>query len=123
MAPPPSQTCSKEDCDYTTPPGIPTWELVFKALEIHASSCHGAQPVQAGRAETKHKFEKLPRPTFSLDMTEGDWAYSTMQWSSYIAQAPATPEEQLLQLRAACEDSLLRHVYESGDFDSVNTVH
>ena len=70
----------------------------------------------------KAQFKKLPRPTFSLDMIEGDWAYSKMQWKSYVEQAPATPAEQLLQLRAACEDSLLCHVYQSGDFDSVNTV-
>ena len=83
-----------------SPPGSsysrPSRSMQPPAMELR----QGALP-----PDSKSKFEKLPRPTFSLDMTEGDWAYSTMQWESYIAQAPASPAEQLLQLRAACDDS------------------
>ena len=119
MAPNPI-TCSKDGCDFTTPPNIPNWELIIKALELHVQACH-ATPNHTGPV-SKEKLEKYPRPTFSLGMSEGDWSYAEINWNSYIGQTPVSPQEQLLQLRAACEDDLLRRIYESGDFMNINTV-
>ena len=48
-----------------------------------------------------------PRPVFSLNMTEADWQQKVSEWSRYIEQTPGSDKAQLLQLRAACDDSLI----------------
>ena len=40
MASPAPLKCGKTDCGYTTPPGIPTYDLTIKVLEIHARTAH-----------------------------------------------------------------------------------
>ena len=119
MAPTPVP-CSVDGCPYITPQNIPSWELLLKSLEIHAQSCHATQP--AGNGLNNKKLERLSRPTFSLNMTEGDWAYVLMQWNEYIGQSPVSPAEQLKQLKGACSDELLRRVYDSGNFDTINST-
>ena len=120
MAPPPQQECSKEDCDFSTPLNLPTWDLILKSLELHNQACHHT-PASAPGNE-KQKLERLPRPTFDLGMTEKDWGYQTMNWQSYITQTMVSAKEQLLQLRAACTEDLLRRVYEAGDFSQITTA-
>ena len=124
MAPPPPIKCSYQDCTYTTPVGCPTWELVTKQLEVHAATVHPppAGNGQAQRQSHNAKLESLPRPTFSLNMTESKWQFTNMQWNAYIAQTNASQEQQVQQLRAACDKGLLQRVYDSGNFDSLNTV-
>ena len=72
--PPPNPIqCGNQDCDYGTPAGIPIWDLVLRAMELHTQQAHPAPPAPPGpaRAASSHaKLEKLPRPTFSLLMTD-----------------------------------------------------
>ena len=92
--------------NFTTPLNLPTWDLILKSLELHNQACHSSNTTAP--SHEKQKLERLPRPTFDLGMTEKDWGYQTMNWQSYITQKAVSPQEQLLQLRAACTDDLLR---------------
>ena len=120
MPPPPPIECSKADCDFKTPPGIPSWELLLKTLELHTMADHPSPQGQLGGA-TSGKLEKLPRPTFTLLMTEAQWEFTMLKWRAYIAQATASSEQKLQQLRAACQHDLLQRVYDAGNFLSLNT--
>ena len=68
------------------------------------------------------KLESLPRPTFTLSMTEAKWQFISMQWEAYIAQTNSSTVQQVQQLRAACEKELLQRVYDCGIFSSLDTV-
>ena len=124
MAPPTPISCSKPDCDYTTPVGCPNWELMVKLLESHVTSAHPAPVGTVGAPRTSHnaKLESLPRPKFTLDMTESQWQFTKMQWKAYIEQTPASETQKVEQLRAACDTNLLQRVYDSGSFDSLITT-
>ena len=99
MAPPNPLNCSSPDCDFTTPAGCPTWELMVTVLSQHTQSVHGGtQPTQIGPG---NKLEKLPRPTFDLQMTESQWTFKKLQWDSYISQAQASDSVKLVMLNDA----------------------
>ena len=103
--------CSVADCDYVTPEATPAQML--NLLTLHANCVHLTnQP--AAPAAVASKLEKLPRPVFSLNMTEADWQFKEIDWNSYIEQTPSSDNAKLLQLRAACDDSLRQRVCDSG---------
>ena len=54
-------------------------------------------------------------------MSEADWQFKVIAWKSYIGQAPTTPDNKLLQLRAACDEELHKRVYDSGDYGGLDT--
>ena len=45
-----------------------------------------------------------------------------MQWDAYIDQTPASDEQKVQQLRAACDKDLLQRLYDCGSFASLTTV-
>lgn len=61
------------------------------------------------------------RPSFTLDMSQNEWALKRSQWEAYISQTPVAESVKVQQLRAACEDYPLRRVYDTGDLASMNT--
>ena len=104
--------CSVPDCDYVTPENL-TRELTLSHLTLHTQAVHLIhQP--AAPAAVVSRLEKLPRPVFSLNMTEADWQFKEIDWNSYIEQTPSSDNAKLLQLRAACDDSLRQRVCDSG---------
>ena len=108
MAPTPIK-CSYSTCEYSTPTGCPSWELMTKQLELHATTVHPPPAGGGGGARVSHhaKLESLPRPKFTLNMSEAKWQFTNMQWTAYIAQTPASDDQKVEQLRAACEKDLL----------------
>ena len=54
-------------------------------------------------------------------MSQAEWAFKHSQWQAYISQARVTEEIKVQQLRAACDDDLLRRVYDAKDLASLNT--
>ena len=42
-------------------------------------------PAQTRPASSNAKLEKLPRPTFSLLMTEAQWEFIMLKWTAYIS--------------------------------------
>ena len=120
MVPPPIQECSALDCSYVTPTGIPTWELVTTHMTNHTNSCH--QTVTPASAQSSSKLERLPRPTFSLGMSEAAWEFKTVQWTGYIEQITATVSQKLQQLQAACTPDLLQRVYDTGSYSTLTSA-
>ena len=93
MPPPTPINCSVDDCQWSSPPGVPTWENIITLLNIHSQVAHNTQGMGAAvAAQPVTKLERLPRPTFSLNMSEAKWSFTEMQWGSYISQNPTLPE-------------------------------
>ena len=119
MAPTPL-TCSKAGCEFSTPPNCPDWEKMLKLLELHTVAEHGAAPA-TGHTSSAPKLETLPRPTFSLDMTQAEWSFKETQWNVYINQTNVSEQVKVHQLKAACDTALLRRVHDAGGLSSHDT--
>ena len=76
--PPTPLSCSKAGCDFSTPTNCPDWDKMVKLLELHTAAEHGA-PTTAATRTAVPKLETLPRPTFSLDMTQAEWSFKESQ--------------------------------------------
>ena len=121
MAPTPLD-CSKADCTWKTPANCPDWDKMIKMLELHVIAEHGGSSNNSSSASSAApKLEKLPRPTFQLEMSQAEWAFKKSQWDAYITQSPVSETVKVQQLRAACDDNLLRRVYDAEDLSSMNT--
>ena len=66
MAPPTPLACSHSNCDFETPPGTPTWDLMANILATHTQAVHGGGGGQGQPAAVNSKLEKLPQPVFTL---------------------------------------------------------
>ena len=79
MAPPPTQECGNVDCQFSTPEGVPTWDLVVRLLEQHDKHAHPLvqQPPQVGgqAASAKPRAEKVPRPQIKLGIGQDEFSY------------------------------------------------
>lgn len=118
MAPPNNLLCSAPGCMYKTPDGVPTWDGMISLLNNHTQAVH----VQV-HAASAPKLEKLPRPTFTLNMSESKWSFTEIQWNNYIEQSPNADEStKLKQLQAACDDELKQRIFDSGNYSSLNTT-
>ena len=113
--------CSVAGCDYTTPTGAPSWEIMTTLLTTHT---HGAHSGGGGhnQPQISSRLEKLPRPTFTLKMSESQWSFTLIQWDNYIQQSVVSPAVQLMQLQAACDDSLRQRIFDTGSYSSLTSV-
>ena len=120
--PPTPIECTKDGCSWTTPSNCPDWDKMVKLLELHTMAEHGSGTVAHGsNSLNAPKLEKLPRPSFQLEMTQAEWAFKLSQWQAYIAQSTVSESVKVHQLRAACDDDLLRRIYDSGDLAGMDT--
>ena len=119
MAPPTPLSCSHSNCDFETPPGTPTWDLMANILATHTQAVHGGGGGQGQPTAVNSKLEKLPRPVFTLNMTESQWSFTKLQWENYINQTQVSPSVQLMQLQAACDDQLRQRVFDTGQYSSL----
>ena len=120
--PPDPLHCSVPGCQYSTPKGCPTWDLMSNLLSTHTSGAHQAPTAAVAAAPNSiTRLERLPRPTFHLNMSKAQWDFTKMQWDAYISQGPVTAEQRLHQLQAACEKDLLQRIYDAGSFRDLNT--
>ena len=122
--PAPAQVqCSKPDCDFVTPEGTPTWELLNSFLTNHTNSCHPTPTVpQPAAGQQSSKLEKLPRPVFTLGMSESAWEFVMVQWNTYIGQGTVSASQSLQQVQAACSADLLQRVYDTGTYSTLTTT-
>ena len=119
MAPTPL-SCSKAGCEFSTPLNCPDWDKMVKLLEIHTAAEHGT-PTTAGTTTPAPKLETLPRPSFNLDMTQAEWSFKESQWKVYINQTNVKEQVKVQQLKAACDEALLRRVHDAGGLSSLDT--
>ena len=94
---------------------------MIKLLELHTIAEHGSGNGSVGGNSNTPRLEKLPRPSFQLEMSQAEWAFKHSQWKAYISQTPVSESVKVQQLRAACEDDLLRRVYDAGNLADMNT--
>ena len=87
MAPPP-KPCQVPGCVYETPAGLTSHEAQRSDIGLHLAMAHpeaaaalAAMNNQAGAAApAATKLERLPRPVFSLNMTEALWQFKVIEW-------------------------------------------
>ena len=120
MAPPTPLQCSVAECTFSTAAGAPTWEIMLTLLTNHTQAVHGGGS-QPPPTNISSKLEKLPRPTFSLNMTESQWNFTKIQWDNYIQQSAVSPAVQLMQLQAACDNPLRQRVFDTGTYSYLTT--
>ena len=87
MPPPTPIACSVALCDYSTPAGAPTWDMVWDMLQIHAACAHNAQIGGRGAGGGKQIFCPKPahvsRPKIDLGSSEADWRFFTDEFAWY----------------------------------------
>ena len=54
-------------------------------------------------------------------MTESQWNFKQTQWDNYIKQSVVPDSVKLMQLQAACDDSLRQRVFDTGTYSSLTT--
>ena len=97
MAPTPLR-CSVDECPFATPNNCPDWEKMLKILELHTAAAHGVVTNAApGNNPSTPRLEKLPRPTFTLDMSQSEWSLTEAQLSAYISEQVQLREEVRVQ--------------------------
>ena len=119
MPPPAPLSCSVTTCDYETPTGTPSWELMSTLLGQHTDAVHKGSTHPTTNQHVK--LEKLPRPVFSLNMSESQWNFKILQWNAYIQQTETDDNVKLMQLQAACDDQLRQRVFDSGVYSLLTT--
>ena len=123
MAPLP-QVCPVPDCDYRTPNTLPTYEMVYKDLDLHTRYGHpevqqpSATPQAGGGAGGGPKPDKLPRPTIGEGASQSDWMYFKNGWDRYKRYTHLEGQTAVDQLWACASDELTRSVYDSGVSDN-----
>ena len=93
--PPPPQTCTAPRCNYNTPLGAPTWDVVLGLIQVHNQAAHTVSaPVQpqpggqvrdggeGGDRGAGGKLDKRPRPQATTDMTEHDFKHGVTEVTS-----------------------------------------
>ena len=69
--PPSPLDCPKDECPWKTPVNCPDWEKMVKLLELHVLAEHsGGTTSTAGSLPSAPRLEKLPRPSFQLEMSQ-----------------------------------------------------
>ena len=122
MAPPAPLECTAAGCDFTTAVGAPTWDMMATLLANHTQAVHAVRGPGQTQPTNHSKLEKLPRPVFTLKMTESQWSFTKIQWENYIKQGVVSPEVKLMQLQAACDDKLRQRIFDTGIYTSLTTA-
>ena len=84
--------------------------MLLGFLQQHTQAVHGGGGGQ--QASSTSKLEKLPRPTFTLNMSESQWNFTKIQWDNYIKQSVVSDSVKLTQLQAACDNTLRQRVFD-----------
>jgi hypothetical protein len=71
--------CPVPGCLHRTPEGLPTFQLIYNDLNLHAKYVHAdspANPVNPKPARPiQPKPKELPRPELDEGITESDWQH------------------------------------------------
>ena len=126
MPQPARQPCSVPGCEYETPEGIPTWDILNKQLEIHQKSLHPAPVVAGGGgghggAGSSSKTAKKQRPDVTNQMSEESWRFFLDEWSRYKRQTGIRDQELLDELWTCMTDDLRQLAFAEGGTANLTT--
>jgi len=105
--------CSFPDCEFSTPPAIPTYELLLKALELHVRTAHTTQQ-HGSQTPNLAKTEKPKRPSITLNMSESDWIFFEHRWTRYRRQSNIQGQQISDELWACMDHELERLAFQDG---------
>ena len=115
-----------QSCLHIHHPSYLPWLGVHDtSVTVHTDAAHRAPHNGQENPQVQvldAKLEKLPRPTSSLDMTQSDYAFKESQWEAYIGQGVTSEQVKVQQLRAACDEELLRRVYDAGGLEKLSEI-
>ena len=116
MAPPPEMECSYPECNFSTPPSIPTYELVLKALELQISTAHTPLTINMSNPARQQvsKVEKPKRPSVSSNMSESDWTLFDYKWNRYKRQPGISGQQEVDEIWACLETDIERLTFQDG---------
>ena len=109
MSPPTPMACTSNACEFETPPGIPTYELVLKCLEVHNQASHNSP-----KSENSNKTEKLRRPMVNTGMSESEWTFFVHKWERYTRHAKLSEAQKLDELWACMDADIERLAFNDG---------
>ena len=126
MPAPAQQACSVPDCEYRTPEGVPTWDILTQQLEIHQKSVHpvpvaNVAPAHAGGGGPSSKTVKKTRPSITNQMSEESWRFFMDEWSRYKRQTGVKDQELLDELWNCMTDDLRQLAFAEGGTTNLNT--
>ena len=73
---------------------------MLQMLAIHTAVEHGVNTAPPATPLTNTKLERLPRPSFDLDMSQSEWLFTLSQWKAYISQSLVSEGAKVQQLKA-----------------------
>ena len=111
MAPPTPLQCSVHDCEFSTPEGCPTWELMSNLLTTHTAGVHTAQA--SHMPGSRPKMKPIPNPEVEENCTEADWRFFISKWERYKRSCLKGASEQDIadQLMASCSTPLQQSMW------------
>ena len=126
MAPTP-QGCPVPECPYKTPTTLPTYEMVYKDLDLHTRYGHpdlqvAHQPAQQAHGGGAPKPDRLPRPNIGEGASQSDWVYFKDNWARYKRSTCLDGQKAVDQLWACCTEELARSVYDGGTGNNCTEV-
>ena len=91
--------CLHEGCQFSTPEGIPTWDLVMTCMGFHIQAVHpttaAGQPGAQAQGQAKPRAEKVPRPQIKLGVSQDEFSYFQDEWTSYKRSCGITNETEI----------------------------
>ena len=75
---PPQKECPVPTCEYSTPAGLSTYDLVYRDIELHTQFANAElrqlqHPSGHQSTASSVKADKLPRPNIGEGSTDSDW--------------------------------------------------
>ena len=122
MPPPTPLLCSVTLCDYETPAGTPTWDLMRDMLQIHASSAHPTAPAVGGAAPPAVRPKPAPvsRPEIDLAATEADWRFFMDEFARY-KRSTGVDGQTVLDELWHCQSKALRTLMQAEGTQELTT--
>ena len=114
--------CSALACEYTTPTGLPTYDLVTQHLQIHAQIAHAAVQGPGNRAPSNAaKVDKRQRPEEAQEMTEHAFWFFESEWGLYKRATGISGQTLIDELWSCMSPELKKLAFDLGDIETLVT--